>query len=211
MLSDFKARMDQFGGPDRPNMFMVEFFPTSNAIQFEGNLRFFCKSVSFPGITLATKQVRPNSHGPVFEMPYAKQYHNVSCVFILDSKNKILKWFHTWQKSVYGEDQTLRYLRGPNGYGANITITKFSPYDKKVRYVCELSDAYPTELQDVTMSWDENNSYSQLPVTFAFSTYKMTGSDVSDDSDVGLVENLPTIDARDRTVNQYVYRVYQNG
>ena len=50
-LNDFKAKLEQYGGPAKKNLFTVEFV-SNNQTQIERDLIFFCKDINLPGLQL---------------------------------------------------------------------------------------------------------------------------------------------------------------
>ena len=181
---EFLSKLNEYGGPDKTSLFMVNFYPsgTANPMQ-NSNLRFFCKTASIPGIEINTVDYKPQGYGHSGSLPTGINNSGIAMIFILDSYNYILRFFHQWAQRVinYNSPASSRaevngklpgeigYLRGDNGYGMTVVVTKFNPYTSEIMYEATLHDAYPTNIGSINLTWEEQNVVSTMPVSFTYS------------------------------------------
>lgn len=182
--------MDRYGGPARQNLFVVELSPTNSEFIPVNDLRFFCKTVSVPGINLNVAEYKPYGFGLDQAMPMGLNKDPLTCIFMLDSNHRVLSFFHEWMQSIVNYD-TSRGINAPSGsdpdhlpyeigykkdFSVRMTIRIFSSSDRDVFYECVLDGVYPIQVSPLEMSWESNNTISTLPVTFSYSDIKMQGT-----------------------------------
>lgn len=206
-INEFKSILNKYGGPSRNNLFTVQFSGSSPNMNWDNtkienrDLMFFCETATFPGITLNTFDYRPNNLDLPQSMPINLNYEQVECIFILEDKNKILDYFHSWMRGVinystglginslpsttgtsapqqvyelgYKSDytQTMQITKYSKNPSSNFLLSLFS-YDEK--YSCTLFDAYPVQIGALRMDWNDRDSYASIPVNFAYSSFEMS-------------------------------------
>lgn len=191
-LNAFKSRIDQYGGPARLSLFTVELFSSSSDWMEDSDLRFFCKSVTMPGMNLETAQYRPYGVGLVNTLPITMASTGVNAVFMLDNSHKVLSFFHEWIQSVYNYN-TSKGLLAPNGrdneqypyelgyrndYSLDMRIKYFSSHDQTSYYEYLLRGVYPTEVGQIDLSWDSHDQTALLPVNFSYESIGVSGARV---------------------------------
>jgi hypothetical protein len=198
-INNFKAVIDKHGGPARTSLFEVLISPQSvsgrtivpNVITTD-DLRFFCQTVSVPGINLETASYRPTGIGFPESMPMNTQPDTLNCVFMLDSNHRVLTFFHRWISSVINVNAD----RGdnPNGlpmhqieykenYAATaMTIKHYSTHNlKNIRDIPDSSydyiyyGIYPTQVSTINLSWADKNTPATVTVNFAYSKMSYSG------------------------------------
>lgn len=205
-INNFVSTLNKYDGISRNAFFEVVIHGANRYGAVSNDLKFFCKSVTAPGLNVNSLSYRPNNIEMPQSMPMFMNRDEVDCVFMMDGKHEVLKFFHNWMRDIVnfnttdinflnadGEvidvfDQTtaadetnrqqLSYeLNYKSEYAKEMTITHFagspdsSGYNRK--YVYRLTEAFPTQVSPVTLTWEENNSVSTLPVNFSYSSIEM--------------------------------------
>ena len=221
---DFYSKIVQYGGIDRGNLFMVNFYPSTADPMQNSDIRFFCKTAAIPGIEIASTDYKPQGYGHGMSLPQGFGSSGMSMIFILDSYNYVLRFFHNWAQRVvnYNSSTASRatsngnlpgefgYLRGKNGYGMTAVITKFNPHTLDITYEAILHDVYPTNVGSVNLTWDEQNAVSTLPVSFGFSEFNFSGVDAGTatggalNRSQGEVKKLIGLGRKGQTVNDFI-------
>lgn len=189
-LTEFRAKIEKYGGPALNSLFVVEFSDSKSDWMDSSDLRFFCQTVQMPGINFETAQSRPYGIGLPLSLPMGMSNAGTNAVFMLDSNHNVLAFFHDWMQAVYNYD-TSKGLMAPSArrgdqmpyelgyrsdYALNMRIRHFSTADPEAYYECLLTNVYPTEVGAQQLSWDSNNQVSTLPVNFAYENIKMAGT-----------------------------------
>lgn len=188
-INDFKAKMDQYGGPARTNLFVVSLFSNSinrpsNQYIPNGDLRFFCKTATFPGINLTVMDYKPFTYGLKQSITTGMDAEPVNCVFMLDSNHRVLSFFHDWMQRIVNYDVSGGNLTSVDNqfpyemnykkeYVASMEIRYFSSDNPDNFYICTLEDVFPTQIGSLELSWEDNDSVASLPVNFSYSSMKM--------------------------------------
>lgn len=180
-LSEFKSRVDAFGGPARTSLFTVELYGTpNNPYVRENELLFFCNNVTMPGINVETIDTRRNAIDLPQSIPTAISKEPLQCSFMLDSDHRILSFFHTWSQKVVNystqggnfssvDDQLPYELGYKDEYSCNMSIKYYSVQGDRTRfYETVLGGVYPTTVQSVNLTWAENDSIATLPIGFSY-------------------------------------------
>ena len=195
-ISEFKTQMDWFGGPSRGSLFEVQITRPSNVKSRASSrdLIFFCKNASIPGITFNTIQ---NDQVGKFRklMPMGVNTEPVQAIFMLDSDHQILSFFHSWAQNVvnfgtasgsFSEvDGKLPFEIGyKDNYACRVTIRQYSTnYDVSGQYYeVILDNAFPMMIGDVDLAWENNDSFSVLPVSFQYDRIQFTGERIGSPS-----------------------------
>lgn len=190
-ITEFKNTIHRFNGPARPNLFYVEIFGNNSQYIQDWELRAFCKTATFPGINFQTFDYKPNNIGISTQMPVGINAEPMNCIFIMDSKHLVLRFFHEWMQKIVNWNTTnlngnkdlylsidnqLPYEIGyRKDYSATMKITFFEAENTNSNYSVTLYDVFPTNIGSVTLSWDENDSIATLPVNFTYERMSFDG------------------------------------
>ena len=141
-----------------------------------------CESVSIPGVNLLLQDVTRFGYGPITRMPHAAQYNTLTLNFIVDEKAEIHKYFNDWthkiinHKSRGGSEMKKATDNGMYpyqvGYKNNYAMAQMSLLvaDRKQKKVleCLFFDAFPIVVNDINLSWGEQDTPMRLSVTMSF-------------------------------------------
>ena len=163
--------------------------PESNAYNYQNRMiAMRCESVSIPGVNLLLQDVTRFGYGPITRMPHAAQYNTLTMNFIVDENGGIHKFFNDWtnrivnHKSKGGSEMTVANDRGmfpyQVGYKKDYAIPQMSLIvaDRKQANVieCLFFDAFPIIVNDVNLSWGEQDTPMRLSVSMSFTDVEFT-------------------------------------
>jgi hypothetical protein len=191
-INDFKATMDRFGGPARLSMFEVEIAATSldgteiaPGIITTRDLRFFCQSVSVPGVNLETTTYRPSGIGFPESIPTSSAPEALNCVFILDNEHRILTFFHRWMNTVMNVGSArgntdnglpIHQIEYKNSYAASSLIVRhYSSTNVFNSYEFEYLSVYPTQVGNIDLGWGSKDAIATITVNFSYSKMAYEG------------------------------------
>ena len=188
-INEFKSQMDWFGGPARGSLFEVQISRPKN-VRSRANSRdliFFCKNASIPGITFTSTQYEPVGQFRKM-MPMSVNVEPVQAIFMLDSDHQVLSFFHSWAQNVVNFSTGGGAFSEVNGklpfeigykddYACRIVIRQYSVnYQNSGQYYeVILDNAFPIQIGDVDLAWENNDQYSVLPVSFQYDRIQFTG------------------------------------
>lgn len=185
-ISEFKSRIQKHGGPNRTSLFVIKFAQNGNipSIISTDDIRFFCQTVTMPGINLELMSYRQGGIGYTEFMPMNSAPENLNGVFMLDSNHRIMSFFHEWINSVMNingdagpsprglEPKEINYK---SDYTTSMEIDFFSTYDQERVYRCIYEGVFPTQVGSITLNWSDNDSIATLPVNFSFNKIRYSG------------------------------------
>jgi len=142
---------------------------TSNA-SLTRYLSLQCESAELPGKTLQTADVK--IYGPIFKVPYQKQYTDTTLNFLCTNDFYERKLFDLWIEAIMpASTNNLRYARDDETrYLTNIKIIQYDDFIKQI-YAVELIDAFPIGIASQPLSWSEDG-FHRLSIQFAYQKYK---------------------------------------
>jgi hypothetical protein len=187
-INEFKSTMNKYGGPARKNIFVMEI---ANAPEFNDgmslrDLRFFCQTISAPGVNVNVADYYPNGFGVKQSVPIGINQGPFNAVFMLDSDHMVLRFFHQWMQSVInynfsrgGYSEVSGQLPYEVGYkkdiSTRVTIKQYSTDSQDAYYEYVLDGVFPTEVSGVDLAWSDNDSYATVTVNFAYSHMETSG------------------------------------
>jgi hypothetical protein len=193
-INEFKSQMDWFGGPARGSLFEVQIFPNqSSTTKSRANSRdlvFFCKNATIPGMSINATQYE--AVGQLRKMmPMAVNMEPVQSIFLLDSDHQVLTFFHNWVQNIVNYSTSAGSFAEVGGrlpfevgykdeYGARVVIRQYSTnYEQSGQYYeVILDNAFPIMIGDVDLAWENNDSFSVLPVSFQYDSIEFTGEQI---------------------------------
>jgi len=157
---------------------------------FGKTLSFRAESVRAPGVTMLTSQVNRYGYGPPQKFPYNANFTDMSMSFIADKESLVWIFFYNWLNNVFayspidsgGRESNLNYR---SNYMSDYAVdTKINVYDNdgKPSTTVELIDSYPVSMNDIALSWADNNQLKRVTVTFTFRHWRFTNVATTDGS-----------------------------
>lgn len=153
------------GGIARVNRYTVG-FGLPNLLQKDmfdlRAIELFCESITMPSINIATVPMR--TFGEQREMPYDRNFENVTATFYVDTNMSVKSFFDTWVNSVINPySRTTSYYED---YTTDLLITVLNVQDRKV-YQVGLYEVYPKSVGQIQL---DNNAKDimKINVNFAY-------------------------------------------
>ena len=185
-ISEFKSRIQKHGGPARTSLFVVRFSSVGTPSGFMSldDMRFFCQTITMPGINLELMQYRQGGIGYPEFMPMNATPDALNGIFMLDSNHRIMSFFHNWINSVVNVSGTngpspsgleRKEINYKSEYTTTMEIDFFSTYDQTRFYRCIYDGVFPTQVGSLTLNWSDNDSIATMPVNFSYNRMRYSG------------------------------------
>lgn len=170
------------------------------------NLMFFIDSVNLPGVNHIFSDIRRFGYGPLERRPLNQIFSELTCTVILDRKGNNLGLFNRWMDFIIGveplmyetKNEMIDQFTGGNGYTYEVAY----PYsyqadidifvlDEYVKYGGQVDperncvvhyriyDAYPSNIGDMDLNWNNNDTIARFPMTFQYKFFKAEQHSVS--------------------------------
>jgi hypothetical protein len=191
-IHEFKGVIDQYGGNSRLSLFEV--ILTSRSLDnrqivpggiTDSDLRFFCQSVSVPGINLDTTPYRTSGVGMPESMPMTVQPEALNCVFMLDSNHSVMSFFHRWISNVMnvsgarGDNSRglpMHQIEYKNSYAAkSLVVRHYSSHNTSRFYEFQYLGVYPTQVSNIDLAWSSKDQIATITVNFSYSKMLYSG------------------------------------
>jgi len=153
--------------------------------ELTSGLQFFIESSNLPGIQLNTSDVFRYGYGIVQKRPYGLTFADLTTSVHSDAEGVILRFFQAWMKIIMNYDNRTGDLfdatgllpsQGPYelGYKSDYAVDmNIEIYNQAgvVTHKVFLIDCYPIFVNDLNLSWSDNNTIMRIPVTFAYKNW----------------------------------------
>jgi len=126
-----------------------------------------CNSAQFPAVALGTSEHR--TKGPLRKMPYDQIYTDLNLTFYNDSSFKEKRFFDTWMNKIVN-NETKNYEFYDN-YISYVIIAQLNMAGR-VTYAVKLEEAYPTNVGEIALSYDNTDQIEIFPVTFTYRNWR---------------------------------------
>ncbi|RTK97645.1 MAG: hypothetical protein EKK64_00960 [Neisseriaceae bacterium] len=194
-LNDFKAKLEQYGGPAKKNLFTVEFV-SNEQTQIERDLIFFCKDINLPGLQLDVMEYRSDGFNMPQALPMGLQKDVLSCLIMLDDSHSILRFFHEWFQKVLNYDESngkaapragdsshLPYeINYKSDYAARMIVKIYSINGSFYEIIFD--GVYPINIGSLALGWGFNGDTNELNVSFSYSSIKVEGTKAGSAGDI---------------------------
>lgn len=132
------------------------------------DLSILCDSVVFPGRNISTTEY--NIGAQTIKTPYTFINSEVTATFILTNDGMARKYFEAWMEAIFDtENYTVAYK---DEYATDIEIQHLNKNEGlNIVHAVRLKNAYPTNINEYTLSNSEENSVTKIDVTFAYDNY----------------------------------------
>lgn len=167
--ADILSTINKSGGFSRPHHFEALIFPPQGKINVDGTdlrrLSMNCSSVSLPGKSIATKELTTGGF-LTKKIPHSPQFSDLSVNFYLSSDLLEKSIMDAWQSMIH--EDIFGNLSYYEDYIGTIIIHKFKRNSFEPVNSFRFLEVYPLVVGDIEQSYDQMNSISILPVTFAY-------------------------------------------
>jgi len=146
------------------------------------NIEFWCESLSLPGVSLSTSEVRRYGYGVMEKKPFVAAFNDINFTFYCDSNSNLLLYFQRWMKLISNYD-TFQGITGTNTGVVNnhlpyelsykddytttlaITVHKDSG-EKSIKINCQ--HAFPISIGEIPLSWNDSVTLLRVPVVMTY-------------------------------------------
>lgn len=178
-LTSFKGKI---GYGIRPNLFQVtvadpgsSIAGISNANDITGTdakFTFLCRSAGIPAATIGTVEVP--FRGRVIKLPGDRTFESWTVTIMADENMAVRSYFEKWMDSLNKHDNGAGYT---SDYSATLKVEQLArgtstgqstkdPHSDVRRY--EFRNAFPTNISQIDLSYDNNNSIAEYTVEFQY-------------------------------------------
>ena len=215
-VSEFTAQIGQ-RGLAKNNLFVFNItLPTAGNLANEipaQQLSFLCRSCDIPGFGVQTTVVKERGLGPGSSRPVDLNYNPLQSVFMVDTGFTIKRFFHRWMQEIvnYNIQQGVSSA-SPSGtrayefgykdeYAGTIEVITFGDNSNEHFYTYRFGNAYPINIGNVSVAWENQAEIMTLPVTFTYDEFTPAGSvagSVTGDGNLGngLIGELASLGGR---------------
>ena len=164
-------------GAVRPNLFQVSHsFPNGvNVGSGEEAVTTFCKSAALPASQVGTVELP--FRGRVLKVPGDRTYESWTATFYLDDAFTLRSAYEKWIELTNAADA--------NTASAQLTeifqdvevsqLDKFQGEDLQIIRTYKLVAAYPVSVSQISLAYDNNDSYEEFDVEFAYQFFETAG------------------------------------
>jgi len=184
-------RIDEFSshivsaGTLQTNKYFVEIAAPdglpSSLFDFGGiarKLAFRAETVRLPGAFFDIITNREHGNGTSQKFPTNVNFNDLPISFIDDGNNSIYKHFYNWLNLIFGfstKGRRTNEIEYKKNYVVDIIVRVFDNAGYLITSAV-FKEAYPIALNDINLSWSDNNNLLRNNVTFSFTDwYLQTG------------------------------------
>jgi hypothetical protein len=192
-IDNMKAVISKKGGLAPTNRFNVFFMPPTgsllnvnpealvgsllsgnadprNLIADPRDISFLCENVTLPGRGISTLDKMSEKQG--VKIPYTVIDSDVEMTFLLTNDYYMKTLFDNWMSSIIDMD---KYKVGyKKDYAVDVVIQQLNQQNIPV-YGVKLENAYPIDMNAITLDNTQENGVQKLNVTFAYDRYVPEG------------------------------------
>ena len=154
------------------------------------DLTYRCIGASIPGLALRTRDVNRYGLGIQEKMPFSGNYTDIDLTFICDRYGLAYSFWYTWVNYIFGMNGS---ISGKNVFGninnfQNAQRGSFYTTEYKENYAATINitsydneglegirttllQAYPTSINDIPLSWGDNNNLVKLTTKLTFKEF----------------------------------------
>ena len=186
-------------GGVRPNLFQVNHgFPTGvtppaiSEVQ-GGEVPYMCKAAALPATNVGTVELP--FRGRVIKVPGDRTYETWTGTFYMDDAFELRAAYEKWIELTNGVGAnvaTAGISSDADGILKNIKVDQLNKFDGdgqnlKVIRQYELFSAFPVSVSQVSVAYDNNDSYEEFDVEFAYQFHTSKAMDAGNSGNDSLV------------------------
>jgi hypothetical protein len=179
-INKLKSTLNALGGPAKTSKFYVRI--TGIGGEYEKYVEFLCDAAVLPGIAFQTTEVRHLGYGNIDKRPYMTIFTDVNLSFLVDNKGEVYKYFHKWMRSVVNFSEYtnsnktvsglhISHYAFPDQYLGTVEIMHLDDEGNTI-ISYKLNKAYPIQIADVQVAWENIDTLARLPITFAYNSWE---------------------------------------
>jgi len=175
MSLDLNTFKNQLGVAARPNNFYVTMSVPRPAAGSVGaapiaDIRYLAKATTIPAFTMGIVEI-PHIGGRRLKVPGDRIFNEWQVTFIADETMGVHKLMEQWTNYIKRYDFSQEDLTGgndDNSYYGTVTVTHTDVSGADLRSY-QLDQAFPTEVAQMDMSYDNFDQIAEFSVTFQYS------------------------------------------
>ncbi len=192
-LTSFKNKI---GYGIRPNLFMVQVTNLESNLDdvaavkgSDADFTFLCRSAGIPASTIGTVEVP--FRGRVIKLPGYRTFESWTITVMADEDMSVRAYFEKWMNKLnkhengagYTDDfaSTLKVSQLERGTSTATSLT--DPHSVVRSY--EFQNAFPTNIAQIDLSYDNNNTIAEYTVEFQYDWWESKKSDSTVDIGAG--------------------------
>jgi hypothetical protein len=177
-IAEFSTKINERGTLQN-NKFLIKISkPTGSSPDFylnsyrEEDLTFRASSIEIPGVSFEFANSFRYGIGPQQKTPINPNFNDISISFIEDKQNGIWKFFSSWINQIFNFDTDRMYVaRYKSEYIApNFEILVYNNEGLPINSII-LTEAFPSSLGNVGLSWNDKNNLMVVKVVFSFTDW----------------------------------------
>ena len=169
-------------GAVRPNLFQVNHdFPSVDGLSVNKELAtFLCKSAALPASTVGTVELP--FRGRVIKVPGVRTFESWTATFYMDDAFELRGAYEKWVELTNTVDANTA-AGNISDILKDITVTQMDKFGgsatgfKNIREY-KLISAFPVSVSQVSIAYDNNDSYEEFDVEFAYQFHTSKAVDV---------------------------------
>jgi len=158
-----------------PRMLLLE--QTTDRV--EKKLSLYAETAQLPGVNIQTDNIKTFGVGPMEAMPYSIQTNDLTLTFLGDGKGYVYKFFYQWLHQIVRGDSAMTVdtvsknnlspyeVEFKDQYSVDLTLYSYNE-QSQVIFEYKIYDAFPKNLPDISLSWQDQSNYMQFGVTFSY-------------------------------------------
>lgn len=183
-ISEFNAKVNGMGLA-KSNLFVMDVTvpPGISNIASEiglSNLRFLCKSVQIPDLSVETVQFKQSGFGIPQQKVTGLAFAPLTAIFMVDAKFNTLRFFNRWAQSIVNYDLSngsggtsgsglqAHHLAFKDEYVGSAAVTMYSGNNTENKYVYKFNKVYPSSISGIAPSWENGAEVMTVNVTFQY-------------------------------------------
>ena len=165
----------QIKGGVRPNLFQVNHeFPSAMAT--EEDVAYLCKSASLPASTVGTVELP--FRGRVIKVPGDRTYESWTATFYNEDSWKLRGAYEKWigLTNAVNANAATSSISDASKDISILQLDKFKSTSEKPETIREytLFGAFPVSVSQISVAFDNNDSYEEFDVEFAYQYFTST-------------------------------------
>ena len=205
-IQELKTALNGRGA--RANLFQIDFsFPNlsgldadlSSTTALDTAGRILCKAAAVPGFTVGTIEV-PYRAGRRIKIPGDRTFADWTVTIINDENHTLRRAFNAWVNLISNGNYNSQTKSTVQDYYKDITCFHLKG-DNSISRKYQLTDAFPTDVSAIDLSFDSTDTISEFTVNFQYH-YLQAGSssDTFTTSTPTLTTTIPATPAATATV-----------
>lgn len=190
-IAEFVAQVNDLGVAQSNLFFSILTPPAGLGDTITANeLKFLCRTVDIPEMSVGTTDYKPSGFGTSERRPTSFNHEPITAVFVVDSKFRVLQFFHAWMQLIVNYDtQAGPNSKSPSGarvyefgfkedYISNMSVSIFSNAinDSSNSYTYTFGNIFPISIGNISVAWENSAEVLVLPITFSFDTMVVDGA-----------------------------------